>query len=100
MFNILKNLYNGKLLPFERKEQHSKEFDELLRKIEEEEQYFTEKLSPEDSERFQKLLKMLNEASSSSEESLFSYAFSLGLLLGFDVTEITNNIGGVAGDGD
>lgn len=85
--NILRSLFNGSIIPWEWKEPHNEELLETLRKIEEEERYFTSKLSAEDCERFQKLSDMYSHMSLKREESLFSYGFTLGLLLAFDVME-------------
>lgn len=87
MGNILRGLYNGKIIPWERKDPHSIEQLELVRRIEEEERYFTEKLSQDDCGRFQTLMRMYSDLFSHTEEDVFSYGFTLGLLLALDVTE-------------
>ncbi len=87
MGNILRGLYNGKIIPWERKDPHSMEQLELIRRIEEEEQYFMGKLSQDDCTRFQTLTRMYSDLSSHTEEDVFAYGFTLGLLLALDVTE-------------
>ncbi|MEG0913930.1 MAG: hypothetical protein RR415_11255 [Ruthenibacterium sp.] len=85
--HILQGLFNGDIIPWERKEPRSEELLEAVRKIEEEEQYFISKMSPDDCKRFQQLSKLYSRVSSAGEEGLFSYSFTLGLLLALDVAE-------------
>ena len=86
MKSILRGLYHGDIIPSEHSSPQSEEYREILRKIESEERYFTSKLPPVDRERFQKLSFLHLELSDAEEENLFSYAFSLGMLLTLDVT--------------
>lgn len=83
--NILSGLFDGNIIPWERKEPHSEEMLEVARKIDEEERYFISKLSVDDSQRFQQLSNMYSRLSTEEDENLFSYSFTLGLLLGLDV---------------
>ena len=85
--SILRGLYNGKIIPWERREPHSAERLELVRKIEIEERYFMEKMSLDDCQRFQALTRMQSSLSILGEEDVFSYGFTLGLLLAMEVTE-------------
>lgn len=85
MKNILHDLYNGKIIPWERYNPGSEKQNEILSKIEEEERYFTAKLSQDDSQRFQELSQLYRDLSNTEEDELFSYAFTLGLLLTMDV---------------
>ena len=87
MRNVLRGLYNGEIIPWERREPHSAERLELVRKIEEEERYFMDKMSLDDCKRFQALINLYSSLSMSGEEDVFSYGFTLGLLLGFEVEE-------------
>lgn len=84
---ILHGLFNGKIIPWERRNPSSKKQSALLQKIEREEQYFTSKLSQEDWERFQKLSQLQMELSHTEEENIFSYSFTLGMLLMLDVMQ-------------
>jgi len=92
MENILRGLYNGKIIPWERREPHSKERLEVIRKIEEEERYFIEKMSLDDCQRFQKLTRICSELTSSEEENTFAYGFTLGALLMMDVMKEAENL--------
>lgn len=77
--NGLRGLFNGNVIPWERKEPHNEELVELVSKIEEEEQYFIGKMSQDDSERLLKLSNLYSHLSCAEEESLLSYGFTLGL---------------------
>jgi len=85
MQNILHGLYNGKIIPWERRSPHNEKQLEIVRKIEDEERYFTEKMTLDDCQRFQALSLLQSELLASEEDHVFSYGFALGLLLMFDV---------------
>ena len=86
MKSILHGLYNGHIIPWERRNPHSEQQRKFLRKLEDEERYFMAKMSLDDCERFQKLSQLQSDFSAISEEHLFSYAFTLGMLLALEVT--------------
>lgn len=92
MGNILRGLYNGNIIPWERKEPHNEALLEIVRKIEGEERYFVQKMSLDDCQRFQALSKLYSELSSIGEENVFSYGFTLGLLLMTDVMKEAETI--------
>jgi hypothetical protein len=85
MKSILHGLYNGDIIPWERRNPNSEKHREILRKIEDEERYFMAKMSLDDCERFQALSSLHMEFSTAEEDNLFSYAFALGMLLALDV---------------
>ena len=87
MKNILHTLYHGNIIPWERHEPNKEKRLALLRKLENEERYFMEKLSQEDCQRFQALSNLHSELFTAEEEKLFSYGFTLGMLLEKDVME-------------
>ncbi|GAA4655189.1 hypothetical protein GCM10023142_23270 [Anaerocolumna aminovalerica] len=89
---ILHDLYNGNIIPWERHGSHSEKYNELLSKIEEEERYFISKMSLDDCERFQELSQLHMELSTSEEDNLFSYAFTIGVLLAMDIIKETEEI--------
>lgn len=94
MKNILRGLYNGKIIPWERRDPHRQEQLEIARKIDEEERYFISKMSLDDYQRFQKLSLLYSDSNVTDNENAFSYGFTLGLLLAFDVmdeSEILSN---------
>ena len=92
MRSILQGLYTGAIIPWERRNPHSEEQRGLLRRIEDEEHYFMEKMSLDDCQRFQELSHLHMALSTASEDNLFSYAFTLGMLL---TLEVTNGAQGV-----
>jgi len=92
MESILRGLYNGKIIPWERKEPRNEKLLEIIRKIEDEERYFIQKMSLDDCQRFQALSKLYSELSSIEEENIFSYGFTLGLLLMMDVVKEAENL--------
>lgn len=85
MKSILRGLYNGDIIPWERRNPDSEKHREILRKLEDEERYFMAKMSLDDCQRFQELSHLHMELSTAEEDNLFSYAFSLGMLLAMDV---------------
>lgn len=87
MNSILRGLYLGKVIAWERPDPLSEKHLETIRRMEAEEQYFLAKLSREDGERFRTLSRMQGELLSENEDNLFAYGFSLGLLLMLDVAE-------------
>jgi len=52
---MLRELYNGKVIPWERNNHYAAEQLEILHKIESEEKYFTTKMPSEDCERLKAL---------------------------------------------
>ena len=87
MQSILHGLYNGNIIPWERRNPPSEHQQEILRKIEDEEKYFMAKMSLDDCQRFQELSHLHLELSTVGEDNLFSYAFALGMLLTMEVTK-------------
>ena len=85
MKSILNGLFTGAIIPWERRNPACEQQRKILRRLEEEEQYFMSKMSLDDCERFQKLSQLQAELAVIGEEHLFSYAFSLGMLLTLDV---------------
>ena len=84
---MLRDLYFGKIIPWERKNRKCAEHLKLLEKIESEERYFIEKMPHEDSQRFQALSNLYSEFSMSEEGEIFSYGFTLGAMLMLDMLE-------------
>jgi len=94
MQKILHNLFYGNIIPWERRNPYSEERLKIVKKIEEEEQYFTEKMSLDDCKRFQAFTNLQSELLSAGEENIFSYGFTLGLLLMLDVADVAELIAG------
>ena len=92
MKSILRSLYDGNIIPWERRDPDSEKHREILRKIEDEERYFMAKMSLDDCERFQELSSLHMQLSTAEEDNLFSYAFTLGMLLTMDVMKEAEGI--------
>lgn len=92
MKGILHGLYNGDIIPWERRNPNSEMHREILHKIENEEQYFMAKMSLDDCQRFQALSSLHMQLSTAEEDTLFSYAFTLGMLLTMDVMKEAEGI--------
>ena len=86
MKSILQGLYTGDIIPWERRSPPDDRQREILRRLEDEERYFMAKMSLDDCDRFQALSQLQADLSSIGEEQLFSYAFTLGMLLTLEVT--------------
>ncbi len=90
--SVLRGLYNGHVIPWERRCPPDNRQREILHRLEDEERYFTAKMSLDDGERFEAFSRLHTELSIIGEEHLFSYAFTLGLLLAMDVTRQAETI--------
>jgi hypothetical protein len=84
---MLRELYFGKVIPWERKNRKCVEQLEVVRKIEEEERYFRDILSQEDRERFKALIDLCSDLAMSEECELFSYSFTMGAFLMMDMLD-------------
>lgn len=84
---VLRGLYNGHIIPWERRCPPDDRQREIPRRLEDGERYFMAKMSPNDCERFEALTRLQAELSIINEEHLFSYAFTLGLMLAMDVVK-------------
>lgn len=94
MRGILHGLYSGKVVPWERRAPDNEKQRDVLHKIESEEYYFMEKMSPDDRKRFQALSNLQAEMAFVEEDDIFSYGFTLGLLMMMDITEEAKRITG------
>ena len=81
MSKILKDLYYGKVRPFERKVIRTQENEALHRNIRAEEQYFKDKLSVDDYTRFETLQNLYMMSSSHEQEDAFTYGFKFATIL-------------------
>lgn len=84
---MLREMYFGKVIPWERKNRNSEKQRELLRKMESEERYFVGKMSLDDCQRFQEMLHLNTEIAMSEEGEIFSYGFTMGALLMMDILD-------------
>ena len=84
---MLRELYFGKVIPWERHNRKSEEHLEIIKKIEDEERYFISKMSLDDCARFQALANLYTELGLSEEGDIFSYGFTMGALLMKDILD-------------
>ena len=87
MRSILQNLYNGKIIPWERRNPKSEEQHAIIQKIDEEEKLLISQISPEANERYQKLLGLRSSLFESADSELFAYSVTLGALLMTDILD-------------
>jgi len=86
---MLRELYHGKVIPWERKNRKCEEQGQLVQRIEDEERYFIDKISPDDSKRLQALFRLYSELAISEEAEIFSYGFTMGAFLMMDMHDET-----------
>ena len=90
--SVLAALFNGKIIPWERKCNRSSERRELEQKIESEKQYFLEKMPLDDRERFEQLFNIFCEATFDEEVDIYAHGFTLGSLMMVEVMEKKEDI--------
>ena len=89
---MLRELYYGKLIPWERHYRNDAKQLEIMRKTAEEEKYFEETLTPDDFQRLQALFSMYSKIFELDEYEIYSHGFSAGMLLMQDVINVTKTI--------
>ena len=89
---MLRKMYEGKIVPWERHNRSSAKQLEIVRKIASEEEYFEDTLTPDDFKRLQALFNMFSEVSVLNEYDIFSYGFSVGLLLMQDIVDVVKTV--------
>lgn len=85
MRNILKKLYYGEIVPFERNTPDDREYKEINDKIQIEKEYFASKIPSEDLHRFNDLEDLYNQSGKADEADLFALGFKLGVELMIEV---------------
>lgn len=83
--SILEELYTGKIYPFEDIVSKDKNYCSVNKKIEELQEYFCEKLSIEDREKFEQWNNLIHESNYMDSYANFAYGFRLGSMLLIDV---------------
>jgi len=86
-YSIMEALFDGRVIPWERRNVMSEERKAIEKKIEDEKRYFIEKMSLDDCQRFQALESLFSQAASDEEVEVYSYGFTLGALLMMEVME-------------
>jgi len=85
MNDIMRSLYNGKIVPWERRQKPNPELLKTAREADSEQKYFMEKMSLDDCQRFQEFINLQAELLSHEEDGIFAYGFTLGVMLMTDV---------------
>ena len=86
-YSIMEALFDGRVIPWERRSRMSDRRKGIEEKIQRERQYFIEKMSLDDSQRFARLEDLYNEATHDEETGIYSHGFTLGALLMQEVME-------------
>lgn len=86
-YSIMEALFDGRVIPWERRNTMSAERKALEEKIENEKRYFIAKMSLDDCQRFQALEDLLSKAGLDEEVGIYSHGFTLGALLMLEVME-------------
>ena len=90
MKSIMHDFYFGRIVPWERGASTDPGYREVKRKIEDEERYFTGKMSLDDCQRFEAFKGLFSQASSFEEVEIFSLGFKLGALFMLEILEDGN----------
>ena len=93
-YSIMEALFSGKIIPWERRHTATAKRKETEEKIENEKQYFLERLSPEDAERFETLEDLYHDMIFYEEADTYSHGFTLGALLMQEVMEKKGEMAG------
>lgn len=91
-YSIMEALFEGRVIPWERRNAVSAERKELEQKIKNEKQYFIEKMSPEDCQRFEELENLFSATVFDEEVETYSHGFTMGALLMLEVLEKKSEI--------
>jgi len=92
MVDIMKALYYGRVIPWERRVVMTDERKKVEKSIEREKQYFAESMSTADRERFERLGNLCVSASCYEDVDIYSNGFTLGALLMLEVLENAESI--------
>lgn len=87
MKSIIEAFYDGKIRVWERKVVMTDERREIEKNIQREKQYFSEKMSPDDYQRLERLENLFISADHSEDVDLYTYSFSLGALLMLEILD-------------
>lgn len=86
-YSIMEALFDGRIIPWERRSPPTPERRELAAKIENEKRHFVEKMSLDDCKRFEELENLYNQAALDEEVGVYAHGFTLGALLMMEVME-------------
>lgn len=85
MNSILQGLYDGEIFPDEQIVPKDPEYRSMSKKLGEQKAYFKQKLSEEDSKKFEEFDDLYCQTRSMDSEASFMYGFRLGAMLMIEV---------------
>lgn len=83
--SILKDLYDGKIYPLDAIIPQDKEYQKTNEMIGEMRDYFEEKISSKDKEKFEQWTNLMRDSAYMEAYANFAYGFRLGMALWLDV---------------
>ena len=83
--SVLEDLYSGKIYPLENIVSHNPAYRPTNEKIGDMRSYFSEKLLPEDREKFKEWNQLLHESNCMDAYANFAYGFRLAFILFLDL---------------
>ena len=86
-YSIMEALFDGRVIPWERRINMTDKRQAILQKIESERCYLREKMSPDDHRRFLEFEDLLASNSYCEDVDIYSHGFTLGALLMLEVLE-------------
>ena len=86
-YSMLEALFNGQVIPWERKSNPTPHRKQLEEKIENERLYFTQKMLLEDCERFEELHNLFMQLTCEEELEVYSHGFTLGSLMMIEIMD-------------
>lgn len=85
--SILHDFYVGNVAPWERRAYVDPKAREIIKKADDEEQYLSSRLSPEDGAHLQEFKKQLHQLMTIDEVEVFKIGYKLGALMVMEVLE-------------
>ena len=84
-YSVVEALFDGRIIPWERRSAPNPERRARAEKIEREKGYFMEKMSLDDCKRFQELEAMYIDGTYEEEIQIYTHGFTLGAMLMLEV---------------
>ena len=85
-------LFDGRIILWERHAHPTPERKAFNKRIEEENEYFAGKMTPDDRKRFNKLIDLYIEAAYDEEVEIYTYGFTLGAFIMMKLMEKKDSI--------
>lgn len=91
-YSIMEALFDGRVIPWERRSILTKEYKENLDKFEREKRYFTDKMSLDDCKRFEEMEALFMQIAHGEDVQIYNHGFTLGMMIMMEVLEYKNAI--------